>query len=769
MPAMDTTEHTLERVAALCADGHPDEAETLCRQLLGHEPENAEAVRRLAHLLHRRRQYLEAAVSFQRCVSLGGMPSSAPDWQAFAETLIALGVWDGAEAAVRHAITAAGADTRSEAESWSLMARLLIASDRVDLGMAAARKAWSLAPERPATYRGVVLGLLAQRDLAQAEAMCGQLLARCPQDAEGMALLGMVRFHQERAEEVLRLADLALVIDPSLPEALVLRAQVRLSEGRVAEALADAAAAVQTKPGLTSAHLVLASAQRQSGRQEEAEAACRRALVLRPRAAEAYGTLGGVLRDMHRLEEAEAAFKAALVLRPEMTAVHDNLAQVFFLQGRLAEGEAGFRRAMQLAPDNPAITSNLVTCLNYDPAVDEAALFAEHRAWDSRHGGKDGAIPAVPHDNPRDPEKRLRVGYVSADLARHPVGFFLEGVLAAHDPAQVEVFCYSSRVVEDWLSEKLKASAHVWRSVSPLGHAALTRRIRDDGIDILVDLSGHTGGNRLPVFAAKPAPVQASWLGYFNTTGLSAMDYVLMDAITVPDGGERWFAEEVVRLPGGRFCYTPPPYAPPPAPPPCLKRGSVTFGSFNNLSKVTDAVVGLWARVLHAVPGSRLVLKWRTLGQPSAVEDMRRRFAAEGIEASRLDLRAESLHEAMLAEYADLDIALDPFPFCGGLTTCEALWMGVPVVTLPQARPVSRQTLGFLTTIGLGGLAAATPDDYVAIAASLAADPARLADLRAGLRDRMRASPLCDAPRFTRDLEAAYRRMWRRWCSGETP
>jgi predicted O-linked N-acetylglucosamine transferase (SPINDLY family) len=266
------------------------------------------------------------------------------------------------------------------------------------------------------------------------------------------------------------------------------------------------------------------------------------------------------------------------------------------------------------------------------------------------------------------------------------------------------------------------------------------------------------------VFARKPAPVQASWIGYFNTTGLDAIDYVLTDAASVPPGSERWFTEQVVRLPVGRFCYTPPDLAPDVAPPPMLARGRVTFGSFNNLSKVTPPVIELWARVVNAVPDARLVLKWRSLADPRECQRLLAAFEAAGLAPGRVELRPHGPHAAMLAEYGDLDVALDPFPFTGGLTSCEALWMGVPVVTLPGTRPVSRQTAGLLAQLGLEALAARDSASYVAIAAGLARDPVRLASLRATLRSRMAASSLCDAARFARGLEAAYRELWRRWC-----
>jgi predicted O-linked N-acetylglucosamine transferase (SPINDLY family) len=300
--------------------------------------------------------------------------------------------------------------------------------------------------------------------------------------------------------------------------------------------------------------------------------------------------------------------------------------------------------------------------------------------------------------------------------------------------------------------------------VRTLEDGALATVIRADGIDVLVDLSGHTAGSRLTAFAHRPAPVMVSWLGYFATTGLSCLDGVLLDDDHAPPGMEAWFTEPIVRLERGRLCYTPVPFAPEVAGPPCLRTGHITFGSFNNTAKLNGAVLALWARVLGAVPDSRLVLKWRTFndgGHDKALcARVRAAFASHGIDPGRLDLRGPSFHADVLAEYGTIDIALDPFPFTGGLTSCEALWMGVPVVTWPQSRVVSRQTHAFLNRIGLGDLSARDADDYVRIARDLACDRTRLATLRASLRARMRASPLCDGPAFTRSLEDALLGLW---------
>lgn len=350
----------------------------------------------------------------------------------------------------------------------------------------------------------------------------------------------------------------------------------------------------------------------------------------------------------------------------------------------------------------------------------------------------------------------LRVGYVSADFCQHTVGLFVKDVLAAHDRSRVSVFTYSAGQVDDWVTATVRQTS-AWRDIRNLDDAAVAALVREDCIDVLVDLSGHTADSRLTVVAHRPAPVQVSWLGYFATTGLPVMDAVLLDEWHAPPGMESQFVERIVRLEGGRFCYSPVPFAPGEvAPAPCLKNVYVTFGSFNNTAKLNDEVIALWAKVLAAVPDARLVLKWRTFhdaGMRAFVHDA---FRAHGIDSERIELRGASFHADVLREYADVDICLDPFPFTGGLTSCESLWMGVPVITWPQGRVVSRQTYAFLKSIGLEELAAETEDDYVLIAASLARDIQRIGELRRTMRARMRQSSLCDVAAFTQRLEEAF-------------
>jgi len=401
--------------------------------------------------------------------------------------------------------------------------------------------------------------------------------------------------------------------------------------------------------------------------------------------------------------------------------------------------------------------------MQYQSGVTLASLARAHAEWDERH--------AAPHraswkswDLDRDPDRPLRLGFLSPDLRRHPVGFFLARVFDNLDPHSCAVVCYHSRAVRDAMSDRLAAKASRWHDVVGLSDDALAAQIRADRIDILFDLAGHTADHRLLVFARRPAPIQITWMGYVGTTGLKAMDYLLADRFHVPPAAEAHYCEKVLRMPAGYVCYDPPPSAPAVGPLPALERGFVTFGSFNNAAKLTPEVLALWAEIVGRVPGSRLLLASPALGGAIARDRIGSAFGAAGGDRDRLELRGSLPWPDLLAAYNTVDVALDPFPYSGGVTTCEALWMGVPVVTCPGETFASRHSLSHLSTVGLTETVAGDSREYADLAVRLAGDLSHLASLRAGLRDQMAGSPLCDGVRFARDLLSLLRDVWRQWC-----
>jgi predicted O-linked N-acetylglucosamine transferase (SPINDLY family) len=462
------------------------------------------------------------------------------------------------------------------------------------------------------------------------------------------------------------------------------------------------------------------------------------------------------------VDEAEECFRKACELAPDFAVPRYNLGLSLQSQGNLAEARDYLQQAVRLGPDDPVAHSSLISSMNCDPEVDNATLLAEHRRWAERHSPPASVWPV--HENPPDPNRVLRVGYVSPDFRLHAVAYFMEPVLANHNRSRVESYCYADVAVPDTMTQHLQSRAHQWRQTVNMPHEALFNGIRQDRIDILVDLCGHMGNNRLQVFARKPAPVQVSYLGYPATTGLPAIDYRLVDAITDPPGEPAFHTEELVRLPDVFCCYLGPPHLPLETSPPLQRTGSVTFGSLHKLEKVNDRVMDVWCAVLKDEPSARFLIGRDTL-QGKTNERLLARFIERGIDASRIILRqANSFSFQHMQLYDEIDVSLDTFPWSGHTTACESLWMGVPVVTLRGQRFAGRMVASVLTCLGLRELIAETTEEYRRLAVKLAHDLPRLANLRGRLRSMMVQSPLCDGPGFAKKIEDAYRWMWRRWC-----
>jgi predicted O-linked N-acetylglucosamine transferase (SPINDLY family) len=586
-----------------------------------------------------------------------------------------------------------------------------------------------------------------------------------PGDAESHSNLGNALRARGRFDEALLSHQQALKFKPDSPSAHFNLAIVLQDLGRFDAAVASYEQALTWQPGLIDAHFNLAITLTQMGRLDDAVARYDRLLQIKPDHAGALLNRGIVYKDLGRYEEATRSFHDIIQRDPNAADAFNNLGNLLKDQGQIDEAVACFRRVLERKPEAADAHSNLLLALNYSTELSPHDLLVEARRY-----GMDVAARAQPRTSWRndiDRQKRLRVGFVSGDLCQHPVGYFVDGVFAALKAQcahSLELFVYASRPDRDGLTERIASHVDHWCMVAGDSDQRLSQRIVEDGIDILVDLSGHTGGNRLPMFAWKPAPIQVSWLGYFATTGVQAIDHVLADPYTVLASDEGQFTEHVWRLPETRMCFTPPDESVPVAPLPALERRQITFGCFNNLAKMNDAVVALWARVLHAVPGSRLFLKAKQLGELATQQAVQQRFAAQGIGADRLHLEGKSPRAAYLAAYAQVDLALDPFPFTGGTTTAECLWMGVPVLTLQGDRMVSRQGVGLMVNAGLADWVAQDADDYVARAVRLVADLDGLAALRARLREQVRHSPVFDASRFAAHLEAALREMWVNWC-----
>ena len=428
-----------------------------------------------------------------------------------------------------------------------------------------------------------------------------------------------------------------------------------------------------------------------------------------------------------------------------------------------------YRQALALQPDDHQAHSGLILVLDHHEGATPADRLGERRAWNARHA-RALTLAARPHDSPErqprdlDPNRPIRVGYVSGDFLYHSASSGFAPVVLSHDPSRVEVVCYATNRRKDAQTARFQRGVPTWRDASTWTDEEIAARVRADRIDVLVDLGSHSASGRLLVFARRPAPIQVTAWGYATGTGLDAMDYLFADPICIPPEREHWYHEQIVRLPSA-VCYEPPPSMPEVAPPPIMEQGTITFGSFNRATKLSDQSLDLWARLLARVPDSRILFKSPGLDDAENRARILAAFAAHGVGAERIEILGRTPIYEHLAAYSKVDVQLDPFPHVGGATTFDGFLQGVPCVTLLGELITARSSASYLTLLGLDDLIARTPDEYVEIAARLADDPGRLARERTTLRQRLLASPLGNADVYTRAVEAAYRELWRRWCA----
>jgi predicted O-linked N-acetylglucosamine transferase (SPINDLY family) len=497
------------------------------------------------------------------------------------------------------------------------------------------------------------------------------------------------------------------------------------------------------------------------GRQEEAEACYRSALSIKPEYAEAHGNLGVALKELGRREEAEASCRRAVEINPDYAEAYNNLGNLHKDLGNLEEAEKHYHRALAIKPEYAEAYSNLLFTLNYGVGHKQPDRIEEARRYGQMVAAKVNQRFTCWRCEPQP--VRLRVGMVSGDLRNHPVGYFLESVLEHIDLSRIELTAFPTDSREDERTARIKACFSGWKPLVGMSDEAAAKLIHADGIHLLLDLSGHTAHNRLPVFAWKPAPRQASWLGYFATTGVAEMDYLLADVVGVPLHQRLHFTETVWYLPDTRLCFSVPEIDVAVNELPALKCGHITFGSFQNLTKVGDGVLLVWGKILTLLPTARLRLQCRQLGDSRVVTDLINRLRQCGINPERVEFHGGMARKAYLAAHGEVDLLLDTFPYPGGTTTCEALWMGVPTVTLAGDCLLSRQGAGLLAAGGLPEWIAVTEDDYVAKAVLLTRNLPELSALRTRLRSQVLASPLFDAPRFAHNFVTALWGMWEQW------
>ena len=573
--------------------------------------------------------------------------------------------------------------------------------------------------------------------------------------------------HIERARNRLHMAiewfRRALQLRPHFPEARNNLGFALEEAGRPDEAVQELRHAIRLDPASPEAHYNFGISLTTLGRLEDAFTAYRDAIALNPDFAEAHNNLGAVAKSLGRLDDAAASFQAALRVRPTLPATESNLAGVYEWQARHDDALAAHRRAIEMAPESASAHGNFLYTLLFHPGYDAAMLREAHDAWNRRHVQPLHRHIAA-HSNDRAPARRLRVGYVCGLFRDHVLGRYLMPLLREHDRSAFEVICYSNNRINDAMTEHFRRTAAGWREIASMPDDEVAQLIRRDVIDVLIDTTLHMEGNRLLVFARKPAPVQVTFAGYPGSTGLETMDYRLTDVHLDPPGmHDASYIEQSWRLQDTFWCYDPCGVDTAVGTLPAATRGYITFGCLNNFSKTNDGVLDLWAQVLVAVPRSRLMIL--------AHEGSHRQHAldalnARGVKPDRVEFAAYRSRSLYLELFRRIDISLDTVPYNGHTTSLDSFWMGVPVVTLVGRTVVGRAGASQLMNLRMPELIARTPDHYVALASTLAQDVARLTAVRQTLRERMRSSPLMDAPRFAQTVETAYREMWRRWCAG---
>lgn len=632
--------------------------------------------------------------------------------------------------------------------------------------------------------------------LAEALACARQVLDADPESPGGLALMGLLCLQAGDAAGAVELLGRALHRDPLRPDWFNARGVAYQELGRAKEAEGTFRRALALAPADAAALNNLGSLLRTQGRQDEALEPLQKARLVAPDDPDVAANLAEVLLDLGLLKDlgplllevlkvhpgharswailAEAhqavdnvrlaldGWRHATQADPGKADYHFALAALLAYIGDSKGAVASYRRTLDLVPDSPQVHSNLLMAMQYSDEIERTDLAAEHRRWAERHAPPPPLRPAL---RDPDPERRLRIGLVSGDFRFHALYHFFLEPLRRRDRDRWEAFLYSTGSAADAVTAAFRDQADGWRDAKDLNDNALFEAIRADGIDVLVDLNGHAKGNRLAVFAQRPAPVQASWMDYVDTTGLAVLDALIVDRHLVRPEEERFYAEPIRRLPDDAICFTPVPYAPEVTPPPFRRKGHITFGCFATAHKIGPGAVQAWAKVLDRVPGSRLLLNAGEFRHALVRQRYLDLFAAAGIGEGRLEFGLGGAHMEFLERYADVDIALDPFPYSGGLNTCEALWMGVPVVTFAGGRQSGRLAASHLHNAGLPELVAPDLETAIDLAAGLAGEEDRLRAYREELRPTLAASPLCDADRFIRNFEGLLRDLWREACT----
>jgi predicted O-linked N-acetylglucosamine transferase (SPINDLY family) len=753
--AIDPPQNQLDELGNLYNSGQTELVIQTCKKLLKTYKESVVLLNLLGSVLHERREFKEAIRSYNQAIQI------YPD---YADAHYNLGNAHQELGQLKESIQSYNKVIQLNpdyAEAYNNLGVVLKDLKQFKKSIQSCVKAIQLKPDYAEAYNNLGVTLQESGRLDEAVKSYNKATKLKPDYAEAYSNLGVTLQELGRLDEAVKRYNQAIQIDPNYAEAYSNLGVVQKELGQFEEAIRSYNQAIQIYPDYAEAYSNLGVVQKELGQFEEAINNYNKAIQLKPDYAEAYNNLGATLQESGRLDEAVKSYNKATKLKPDYAEAYSNLGVVQKELGRLDEAVKSYNKATQLKPDYAEAYSNLLMALNYTTDFDPS-----HAITMARKFGKfvtENAQMRFSNCQGLSAPKKIRVGLVSGDLHSHPVGYFLEGTLSHINPDRIELIAYSNSNTIDDLSKRIRPFFSKWESIYNQNDEAVANMIHSDNIHILVDLSGHTGHNRLPVFGWKPAPIQVSWLGYFATTGLNEMDYLLGDPYVTPPEYDSHFTEKIWRLPKTRWCFTPPNVNIDIAELPALNNGHITFGCFNNLTKMNDKVVELWSKVLESIPSSRLLLKSKQFRDKSAQENVIQRFNIQGIKSERITLEGPEHREKYFAAYNRIDIALDPFPFTGGTTSVECLWMGVPVLTLAGDSLISRQGVGILMNAGLPDWVANNEKEYAHKASYLSSNLDELSKLRAGLREQVLASPLFDAQRFAKNFEESLWGMWEKY------
>ena len=781
---------------ALLESGRIEEAVSCCQMGLKLDPGMAETHCNLGNALKAQGKLTEAISCYQKAAKIN--PCSAETFNLMGSALLELCKPDEAIACYRKAIHY----SPNQPEFLVNMGRACCKVQDFDEAILWFRKALAARPDYAEAYNDIAFALKASGRLDEAIAHSQKAIKIRPDYARALCNMGVMLKDKGRLEDSIAAYQKAIAINPQYAEAYHNMGIALKTLGQFKEAVSCLEKALTLKPDLAGAYYVMADILQDEGKMIAAESCYLKGLSLNPGNAAVHLNLGAVYHKLNKVEKAIVCYKKAIEIDPESAAYYSNCGSAYQQLGKIKEaivcykkaieidpefampyskcGSAyinlvnfekaawWFKKALELEPTDSTIHSDFLFYQHYDPEIDARQLLAEAENWQQRHGNiQNVSFTPFQTDHLDD---RIRIGYVSPDFRQHSVSMFLLPLFSEHDHERFEIFCYSNVRCYDRISRRIEDLSDHWCSISGLDDRKTATKIHRDDVHILVDLAGHSGDNRLPVFAFKAAPIQVNWLGFPGTTGMRAMDYRITDAVADPEGeADEGHTETLVRLSDGFLCYSPPEDVPDISAPPFGKTGAITFGSFNNLPKISERVVEAWSRILRRVPGTSLLMKSKALRDKSVKERYIGLFEANGISADRVVMLS---HLPSITEhlnlYSRIDIALDTFPYNGTTTTCEALWMGVPVISLNGNRHAARVGASILKHIGLPDLIAETEDEYVSRAVQLSHDRDLLTNLRETIRGRMKRSPICDAASFARKMENAYMEMYEDWRRGKT-